>query len=653
MNKMRKLTYQFSFRNDKLLGFIVIGSLLALSADAPLWAIIISLAALIWRFFAEINLTQIPSRILTGVAGVGIFILTFLEHKTLLGRDASVTLLVALTGLKVLECSNQRDRLFLFLFSLGLIGFKFLYQLDLWIVFPAFLFTLAVFYLMLGQNKMIPKEKLILKHVAISIPIMILLFLVFPRQQFRFGAGFGLGNDESIAQSGFTEDLVPGSISELVKIRETAFRAQFKNTFSLNRDLYWRGSVLTKSEGLSWKRDFTLSSRDIESKIDEAEQKRDAKSADYEVLLEPHGKNWIFSLEPTESISSTDLQITKNKQSGYVSTSPIFRNINYKGFLRRDGWLKPTNEKDFLQTPKLSLQVQKLLEPAKLLPNRKAQIEFLESLFKKDFVYTLKPGRVQSLDDFLFVTKKGFCEHFAGAFATLAREIGIPARVVVGYQGGTYNRIGDFWKVLQSDAHAWIEYVDDNQVWKSLDPTFIVAPSRIEIGSSAFTEESFVESLGFTARKFDVLAYFEDILIFFESLNYRWNIFLIEFDQNRQKEFLKELLMEIADLTLITGLLGILLIYFAFAIYLKNRSKSKKLAFEQKAFLELEIWARKNGLIRPPNQSPLAFLVILSEKFPKMKKIALDLARIYEEAIYENNPDPSKQKQWKKDFSKK
>ena len=87
-----------------------------------------------------------------------------------------------------------------------------------------------------------------------------------------------------------------------------------------------------------------------------------------------------------------------------------------------------------------------------------------------------------SVDEFLFDTKRGFCGHYASAFATLMRAAGIPARVVTGYQGGTFNRFADYWILRQSDAHAWTEVWIEGRGWLRMDPTSVIAPSRVERG---------------------------------------------------------------------------------------------------------------------------------------------------------------------------
>jgi hypothetical protein len=145
------------------------------------------------------------------------------------------------------------------------------------------------------------------------------------------------------------------------------------------------------------------------------------------------------------------------------------------------------------------------------------------------------------MDEFLFETRRGFCEHYAGAFALLMRIAGIPARVVLGYMGGEYNPLGDYLIVRQSDAHAWSEIWLVEKGWVRVDPTAAVAPERVERGD-------LLERLGSaTPLRFRsgevgaLLRWVRDLRLLSDAIATGWRDWVVGLSSSRQQSILQTL----------------------------------------------------------------------------------------------------------------
>lgn len=639
------LAAEFSFRKDSLLAVVVASCVYLISAETPGWALAVAFFCFGWRALIEYRSARIPKTWLMVFFIFLVFLVTYMDQKTLIGRDAAISLLIPLVGLKVLECGRDRDRLFLYLYCLALLGLKLLFQVDIWIVAPILILTLALFYRMLGSNNRAQKFPTLIKHFLISIPLMVVLFLIFPRNQLRFGTGFGISSIDALAQTGFSEEVNPGSVAELVKLKTTAFRAQFKDRTMSTQDLYWRGSVLKDSQGLIWKKTRLGSNRD------QIIQDSSSDLTSYQVLLSPHGQNWIFSLDQTAEISSSEMTIRRTTDSYFISMTSIMRDLSYRGKIDSKLLLKASHPEEFLQTPELSENILDFLKPARRLKSRKEKIAYLLQYFSRNHIYTTEPGQISSLDQFLFKDKKGFCEHFAGATATLARSLEIPSRLVIGYQGGTYNRVGDFWTVLQSDAHAWVEFENDQGYWQRIDPTFYVAPQRIYQGASSLEPQGIIASLGIDRNNWTFFALWDEVTFFYENLNYRWNIFLIDFDKTKQREILEAIIRFTQDFGITTLLSVLALIVMTYILKNWHTHIGIKRTVTQKLIQDVQKWGLKQGIQRQPSEPLQQYFNRLSHLVPERKNGLSLILKAYELEIYDLNPNMKLTELAKKEFS--
>jgi len=481
-----------------------------------------------------------------GLAGI------FLQFGTVFGPQGGVALLVLLSGLKLLETASNRDHVILVFLGYFLLLANFLESQAL---------TLAA-YLMLGavaltaslvaiQSARTRSPGATLRQGGIlmlqALPLAALLFFVFPRLPTPIG---GLIQTQA-AKTGLSDTMQPGAISQLIQSDAVAFRVDFADPKTDGRRLYWRGPVLWDYDGTTW-----TPARDLPLRGPEAQGL--GQRIDYSVTLEPHGQRWLFVAGLADAPPLEDALLTADLQ--WLARNPISERRRYSV----SAWPDYQLEADL--SPRLQARALALpegLNPrSQALARQWAQAASSESdlvnralthFRQEQFFYTLKPPLLgkDAVDDFLFETRRGFCEHYSNAFVVLMRMAGIPARVVTGYQGGELNPLGDYWIVRQRDAHAWAEVWLAGRGWVRVDPTSAVAPSRIEQGVTA--------ALPAAERPVVVMemAWLKPMRQTWDLVNARWNQWVLGYDHTRQKQLMERLHPALATLQ---GLLWALVI---------------------------------------------------------------------------------------------
>ncbi len=602
--------------------YLVVSLLLLLSLiafDAPIWISLFSALLIAYKFLIEKRNFPSVSRKITTSLSVLLLALIYVQFRTFLGQEASTTLLMGLTGLKVLEYENSRDHKYLVVLGFMLLAMKPLFSLDLyWAPFLLVAFF-GLWLSMLSPNQRFP-YKFILRIFVLSIPLTVTLFFVFPRVILPWAKK----NQEVQSRTGFSEELTPGSTAELVQSNILVFRAKFNNFVARPHQLYWRGAVLNYSEGLSWK----ITGERTPSNNETIVNPENSSRVQYDVYLEPGNQNYIFGLETPLSIHGPSYFIKRFENSVYRSNLSLEKTFLYRGissFLSYD--TNKPSEKD-LQTPELSRTILDFVLPHKN-KSENEKVSFLNQFFQNsDFKYTLTPGVYgdNELEEFLFDRKEGFCEHFAGSYATLARALGLPARVIVGFQGGTWNSFGDFWSISTKDAHAWVEIYARNR-WIRVDPTALAIPLRIQLGAQGYLEN--VAARSNTEKNFRAI--YDQAVAWVENINYTWVAFLIEFDRQYQRELFQ----------IIRNNLGWILfgfIAFVFIVRLVSQwllIRSMNLSEYQKLLTEVFEAGKKVGLPREPSESPEKYLSRLSERFPSTEDFSARFISDYTASVYE------------------
>ncbi len=524
----------------KNIGYLLVALFVAIAPrifSLPFW--MLAWIAVLWAyaFLSEKKSLPTPGKYvratlaLIGVAGV-------LLHFGGSASGASyVGLLAIMTGLKVLEIQTRRDEMFTIFLAYFLVITS-LFQAEtlamtIYMFFSVIATTAVLIHINHPEGRFETQLKLSCVIVLKAAPIMVILFFLFPRFQESF---WGLRRTP-LNTTGFSDTMRPGSVSSLVKNNEIAFRARFEGSMPARESLYWRGVVFWNFDGTVWSRGIESGSK--------LSSINGSKPVVYTVMLEPHFQKMLFSLDlPAKGPPNADI----------LEDNILVSDYRIRNLYRYQATSYPDHFPDFSDDR---------LYAAKRLPqsgNSKARElarhwarksndpenvveEGLKYFGENNFVYTLNPPllRADSVDGFLFETRKGYCEHFASSFAFLMRAAGIPARVVGGYQGGEINPYGGYLIVRQSDAHAWVEVWIESKGWIRVDPTERAAPLRITEGmQNALRYEELptyltLDNLGPFANAW------REIRFSWDALNSFWDIWFVGYSDLEQRDFFSRL----------------------------------------------------------------------------------------------------------------
>ena len=604
-----------------LLGSLALVMMLHLSHLA-IWVSIFIASFGLWRFLIEKNGWQLPRLVilvpLTLLGGLGIM----LTYKGLFGRDASVALLAIMLSLKLMETRNPRDYILLIFAGYFLTITAFLFTQSLlvgaFILLPVVCLTSTLIGIShpngdLGWRF---QAKLAGNLLLQGVPVMLALFFLFPRVP---GPLWGVPQDAYKSMTGLSDSMQPGNISELSLSSAIAFRVEFKGDIPKNHELYWRGPVLWHYDGQSW----TMRGVPIRSQLEKVQNESlrvRGNATDYTVTLEPHNRNWLLMLDmpttqPPNTLMSNDLQI--------LSREPIRTRIRYTA----SSYLNYTlNETLTTREHDLALQINDDENPrtfalakewtdAHKSPEQIIQ-SALDMFRQQEFIYTLRPpllSRLSPVDDFLFNTRRGFCEHYASSFVFLMRAAGVPARVVTGYQGGEVNPVGNYLIVRQSDAHAWAEVWLSGRGWVRIDPTAAVSPQRVESGMDAAIPDNDV--LPIMSRRDS--PFLRKLYLNWDAVNNGWNQYVLGYDQQKQMDLLSKLAgKEISWQDLVIAMMvtvsavGLVISYFLLRSVRIKREPLQKL---YEVFLRK---LQKAGLQRHPYEGPRDFCHRAVQRLP-------------------------------------
>jgi len=517
----------------------------------PLWSIVTIGSLWIWRAWLTQSLKPAPGRalmlILLALCTGGVW----LQYGTLFGRNASVNFLLVLIGLKILEMRARRDVLVIVFLSLFVLQTQYLYDesivsalIMLTSVFLLFLVLLSV-NLPEGDIALTGKMRYLARVFLLAAPLTAALFFLFPRLPGPLWHGVG---DEASAGTGLSESMSPGSISRLLRNDAVALRAKFDAHIPSRRNLYWRGPVFGFFDGRTWSPLYPPRP----STSDAVSVRFAASSAvDYTVTLEATQRRELVALEFAESIDDVPTSGSRLTQTLELQTAaPVVSRLRYRARSYLSFATGPTHYEsslsEWLQLPAgfnprtlrwASELKSRTRSPADAFNAGDAMaadarlVEAVLAYFRDEaFRYSINApllGR-DSVDEFLFETRTGFCEHYASSFVVLMRAMGIPARVVTGYQGGEINPLDGYLTVRQSDAHAWAEVWLQNRGWQRVDPTAAVAPDRIE---HTLRERRAEEPDG--AR--EAWAWLSDWRSGKEALENAWNQWILSYSAERQR----------------------------------------------------------------------------------------------------------------------
>jgi transglutaminase-like putative cysteine protease len=466
---------------------------------------------------------------------------TVYTHRTLFGRDAGVTFVTVLLSLKLLESRTRRDAVVAIFLSYFLILTNFFYSQSIGTGAVMLAALVLITSALIAASRDAAPMPLMRQHrlaaiiLAQAFPMMLLLFLLFPRVQ---GPLWGLPADAQAGVSGLSDSMAPGNITRLSLSDGIAFRVSFSGPPPRGADLYWRGPVLSEFDGRTWRAIMANPMRP-------ARFEAAGPAVDYQVTLEPSNRNWLFALEMPTRLPDF-AKLTADLQP--VADRPVTARLRY-GARSYPGYRSVPAEEAADLEPYLALPVRSNPRTRAMMagwyfenPDPRALVARALQYFRAEaFFYTLEPPLLDNnaVDEFLFGARRGFCEHYASAFVVMMRIARVPARVVTGYQGGEINPVDGVFTVRHSDAHAWAEVWLPGSGWTRVDPTSAVSPARVERGLQGALPERFAPPLiarfaGGWGGQWLVRA-----RLGWEALGNKWNQLVLNYTPDRQRETLE------------------------------------------------------------------------------------------------------------------
>ena len=536
----------------------------------------------------------------------------------LLGREAGSALLSALLVLKLLETDTRRDARLIVTVSCFLAMCSFLFQQSpLQVAFACIVVVLALATLVqlqsLASRDMADRRWRAFDSDVMagagrlalwSVPFAAACFLFFP----RLGAPlWGAPGDTFTGRTGISDTMEPGALSSLALDDTPAMRVSFQGAMPAKADRYWRGLVLWWFDGRTW-----AGSGAYQGFRDEPSVEARGETYQYDVMLEPTDQRWLFMLDaplsvPAGATMGGDIQVRWRQ--------PVRDVLGYHGVsssryvMQRE--LGSTQRYMALSLPRGGNPRARALAATWRDAGLDARAIARRGLAMIDnsFIYTLEPPLLarDSIDDFLFSTRAGYCEHYASAFTYLMRAAGVPARVVIGYQGGQYNAAGDYLTIRRADAHAWSEIWVENEGWVRIDPTAEISPANIaDDALSAMEDDADAGWLRSLHERWDLVGFW-------------WNRAVVEFGQIRQQRLLQQFGIDRATPA---QLIGLMAVGATLAIALAGWGLSRR-RVRQRADGPLAAWRRlcgrlaRLGVARQPSEGPRDFAVRAASALPE------------------------------------
>ncbi len=518
--------------------------------NLPLWCSCMAAGLLLWRAYLAARGLVLPARWwLFGLLVVATAA-TYFTHRTLVGRDAGVTYIVILLSLKTLEMRGQRDTFVIFFLGFFTLLSNFFFSQSLLTALAMLVGTLGLLtalvnsHMPVGRPPLMQAAKIAGAMALLGAPVMVALFLLFP----RMAPLWGVPGDTASGRTGLSSSMRVGTIASLALDDSIALRIRFDGPTPRMSDMYFRGPVLGSFDGREWKPPQPFLPARAES-IAQLEVQGAAYA--YQVTLEPNNKPWILVLDAADSKPVLQgFRTTMTPELQWIADRPVTDLVRYTaqshtafrhGPLRRGAYLQEYVELPANYNPRTrQLAADILADPRNQGADTATLVNrVMERLRTGGYLYTLEPGLfgTDTADEFWFDKKAGFCEHIASSFVLLMRAMNIPARIVTGYQGGNLNAIDGYWTVRQSDAHAWTEVWMPERGWVRVDPTSAVSPGRTgTVTRLAAPRNVIAQALVNVNPQFAL-----NLRTLWEAANNRWNQWVLNYTQTRQFDLLRNL----------------------------------------------------------------------------------------------------------------
>ena len=607
----------------------LIGSLALVIAPhalrAPWWLTLLTLCLYGWRFYFTLQRAPLPSRWLVLAVTAASLLALWVEFRTLFGRQPGILLLVMFSGLKLLETRTHRDAAVVAFLAYFLVITNFLYTQSIFTASLMAVSLLATTATLVGLAAPQRESRANLRTAGVllaqAVPAGLILFLLFPRVQ---GPLWGLPQDAYAGMTGLSETMTPGSVAQLAQYDAIAFRAEFESEPPPNAQRYWRGPVLWDFDGRTWSIGPELRST--------APLPRDGSASyRYVVVLEAHNRPWLFALETPARIPP-NARLTFDGQ--IHATTPVRTRLRYemlsviapepahteaRGALTRALRLPPG-----FNPRAAALAAQWRAEASDDADIVRRAIEFLRA---GRYNYTLEPPLlgVDGVDEFLFDTRTGFCEHFASAFTFLMRAAGVPSRVVTGYQGGELNPYDRIVTIRQWDAHAWSEVFLNGRGWVRVDPTAAAVPRRIESGASLAVPQSAAMPLLMQSN----MEWLRGVRNRWEAVAHKWNVWVLGYNPERQRDLMQSVGIRDADWRSLTAVLFGVLGVMTLALLAWSLRRFARPDPVQRAWRSFCRKLAERGVERAPYEGPRDYTTRAARSVPDARRAILHIGELY------------------------
>ena len=633
----------------------VITAVIAPHADhLPLWSSALTALMLLWRAVIAARQRPLPSRWWLALVIVVYAGLTWLTFRTLIGREAGITLLVMLMALKTLELRARRDAFVVFFLGFFLVLTQFLYSQSLlmavWSLLSLWGLLAAVVLAQMPSTDAngLPSIGIAARRAAsttaLGLPVMVLLFVLFPRIAPLWGVP-----TEAIGKTGLSNQLEFGAMNEIANDDSIALRVKFEGPLPPPDQRYFRGPVLTRFDGKTWRApDARASQGWLRGKDDLAIRGTPLR---YEMTLEPLRIPVLPLLEMSPGgvgteLALTDLTLVRGPELQWLSPRPITERLRFNATAHLD-WQAGERRNRLQRATDVDLPPSRnprtlawaaafAAEPrfAGLAPGPRAEAlaaALLEHIRREDFTYTLTPGRygVESphvIDEFWLDRRLGFCEHFASAFVVLMRAMDVPARIVTGFQGWDADPQDGYLIVRNANAHAWAEYWVEGKGWLRSDPTAAVAPTRVTQGVALRPEPGVLGQLNPTLWR--------ALRNGWETLNNRWQQLVLNYSRQNQFDLLKRLGFSQPDWTALgQALAGVILVLaVGGAAWIRWSSRPHDAWTRQRT--RIAALLRRAGVELPAHESPAAWARSLRRRHGQKAEPAAQWLERLERARY-------------------
>ena len=470
--------------------------------------------------------------------------------------DPAVGLLLIASGLKLLEADTRRDAVVLIYSGFTLAASVFLFDQSLWLTLCV---LAAVILGLMGLQEISSSQKiqrslnkrlgLAALVIIVALPITSAWFLVFP----RIAPLWAIPIMADSAKMGMSDTLRPGDISKLGQDASVAFRVQFEGEPPPFKDLYWRGITLGKFDDGTWRQHDYL--RSLQYAVAGPMSSSAAEFPAYSVTQSASHRSWLYQLYPS---SPSQSDVLRFPDETYQYQRPITADLTLRYSLHNEifAGLKPSQaalnlERAFPSdlNPRASELINRLIDPDGSWATLQQVLAWYQS---QPFTYTLEPPSIRGsdfVDQFLFDTQSGFCEHYAYSFVALMRLAGIPARIVGGYMGGELNPLNNTIVVRELDAHAWTEVWIEGRGWIRVDPTGVIAPERVERGSldSLDGTSGYLLNSPLSLLHFRNTAWINRLRLQLDAMNYEWQTSIMNYRYEQQATVLRALLGDLSS----------------------------------------------------------------------------------------------------------